>query len=339
MTQEFDFSQTVKMNLFELTNEELHHRLLNRAAEERRLTHQILQLIAEVDQRKLYLPMAQASLFDYLVKLIGYTPASAQRRIAAARMMQQVPELGSKIENGSLKLTQVSQVQQVLRLVRKKDNIQLLPNEKKDLLAKLENKTGAESELILAQEFKLPAQTQFRQKIQKDESVRIELTLSKEQMEIVERAKTLLSHALPGATLAEVIVNLAERYVRTRVGAKSRSKSQTETEAEIDANAEANAEVETKTRTDQGSTSAAEGIQRQRRGFSQQAIPAAVKKDVLGRSQGCEFRDAKTGKVCGSKLFLEVDHVQPRFAGGGNEPFNLRPMCSSHNKFRYTNGC
>ncbi|MBL7669227.1 MAG: HNH endonuclease [Bdellovibrionaceae bacterium] len=230
-----------------------------------------------------------------------------------------------------MKLTQVSQVQQVLRLVRKKDNIQLLPNEKKDLLAKLENKTGAESELILAQEFKLPAQTQFRQKIQKDESVRIELTLSKEQMEIVERAKTLLSHALPGATLAEVIVDLAERYVRTRVGAKSRSKSQTETEAK--------AEVETKTRTDQGSTSAAEGIQRQRRGFSQQAIPAAVKKDVLGRSQGCEFRDAKTGKVCGSKLFLEVDHVQPRFAGGGNEPFNLRPMCSSHNKFRYTNGC
>ncbi|MBL7669226.1 MAG: hypothetical protein JNM39_01960 [Bdellovibrionaceae bacterium] len=44
MTQEFEFSQTVKMNLFELTNEELHHRLLNRAAEERRLTHQILQL-------------------------------------------------------------------------------------------------------------------------------------------------------------------------------------------------------------------------------------------------------------------------------------------------------
>ncbi|MBK7961713.1 MAG: hypothetical protein IPK04_11270 [Bdellovibrionales bacterium] len=47
-------------------------------------------------------------MFDYLVKEIGYTPASAQRRIDAARMMQQVPELGNKIENGTLKLTQVS---------------------------------------------------------------------------------------------------------------------------------------------------------------------------------------------------------------------------------------
>ncbi|MBK7963781.1 MAG: HNH endonuclease [Bdellovibrionales bacterium] len=341
MPQDSDFSQTVKVNLFELTNEELHHRLLNRAADERRLTHQILQLIAEVDQRKLYLPMAQASLFDYLVTLIGYTPASAQRRIDAARMMQQVPEVGSKIENGSLKLSQVSQVQKVLRLVRKTDNLQLLPDEKKDLLAKLENKTGAESELILAQEFKLPPQTQFRQKIQQDESVRIELTLSKEQIEIVERAKALLSHALPGATLAEVIVSLAERYVRTRVGAKSKSKGQTETKmkTEMKTETETNAEAWTKSSIDQGSTSAPEGTERQRRGVSKQAIPAAIKKNVLSRNQGCEFRDAKTGRVCGSKMFLEVDHVQPRFAGGGNEPFNLRPMCSSHNKFRYTAGC
>ncbi|MBK7962045.1 MAG: DUF222 domain-containing protein [Bdellovibrionales bacterium] len=316
MTQDFDLSQTVRRSLFELTNEELHHQLLNRAADERRLTHQILQLIAEVDLRKLYLPMAQASLFDYLVTLIGYTPASAQRRIDAARMMQQVPEVGSKIENGSLKLSQVSQVQKVLRLVRKTDNIQLLSNEKKDLLAKLENKTGVESELILAQEFKLPPQTQFRQKIQRDESVRIELTLSKEQMEVVERAKALLSHALPGATLAEVIVDLAERYVRTRVGAKSRSKSQTVTETE------ANAEVETKTRTDQGSTSAAEGTGCQSREVSQQAIPAAVKKNVLGRSQGCDLGIKRQERFADRDGFLRL--IQPRFAGGGNEPNDCR---------------
>ncbi|MBK7961924.1 MAG: hypothetical protein IPK04_12450 [Bdellovibrionales bacterium] len=45
-------------------------------------------------------------------------------------MMQQVPELGNKIENGTLKLTQVSQVQQVLRLAKKENKTQLLPSEK-----------------------------------------------------------------------------------------------------------------------------------------------------------------------------------------------------------------
>ncbi|MBK7963540.1 MAG: hypothetical protein IPK04_21495 [Bdellovibrionales bacterium] len=106
-----------------LKNEELHCELKNRVAEERKLTHQILQIIIEIDLRKLYLPMACSSLFDYLVREIGYTPASAQRRIDAARMMQQVPELGNKIENGTLKLTQVSQVQQVLRLAKKKTRL------------------------------------------------------------------------------------------------------------------------------------------------------------------------------------------------------------------------
>jgi hypothetical protein len=71
--------------------------------------------------------MACSSLFAYLVTLIGYAPASAQRRIDAARMMQQVTELGKKIEEGRLKLTQVSQAQQAFRLAQKKDKTQILP--------------------------------------------------------------------------------------------------------------------------------------------------------------------------------------------------------------------
>ncbi|MBK7961923.1 MAG: hypothetical protein IPK04_12445 [Bdellovibrionales bacterium] len=51
-----------------LKNEELHCELKNRVAEERKLTHQILQIIVEIDLRKLYLPMACSSLFDYLVR-------------------------------------------------------------------------------------------------------------------------------------------------------------------------------------------------------------------------------------------------------------------------------
>lgn len=57
----------------------------------------------------------------------------------------------------------------------------------------------------------------------------------------MERAKALLSHTLPGATLVESIVSLAERYVKTRVGAKSK------------------ANCKAKTRAHQSSTSAAEG--------------------------------------------------------------------------------
>jgi 5-methylcytosine-specific restriction endonuclease McrA len=328
MTQKFNSSevapapqalQSVCENLSKLKNEELHCELKNRVAEERKLTHQVLQIILEIDLRKLYLPMACSSLFDYLVREIGYTPASAQRRIDAARMMQQVPELGNKIENGTLKLTQVSQVQQVLRLAKKENKTQLLPSEKRDLLERLENKTGPESELILAKEFNLSPQTQFKQKIQKDESVRIELTLSKEQMETLDRAKELLSHALPGATFAEVITSLAQRYVKQRTGVNASVKNHRSPSPSTESN----------------SAAEVKGTQN----ISGKPIPSSVKKIILSPNLGCQFKDSRTGKICGSKHFLQVDHVHPRFAGGGNEPFNLRPMCSSHNKFRYTAGC
>jgi hypothetical protein len=45
--------------------------------------------------------------------------------------------------------------------------------------------------------------------------------MSKEQMEIVEQARALPSHALPGASLTEALVNLAERYVKQRTGLKN----------------------------------------------------------------------------------------------------------------------
>jgi hypothetical protein len=30
------------------------------------------------------------------------------------------------------------------------------------------------------------------------------------------------------------------------------------------------------------------------------------------------------------------NYIQPRFAGGGNEPTNIRGLCSAHNQYRYT---
>jgi hypothetical protein len=216
-------------------------------------------------------------------------------------------------------LTQVSQVQQALRLVQKKYKTQLLPSEKTDLLARLENKSGPESELILAQEFNLPIQTQVKQKIQRDESVRVELTFSKEQMELLNRAGELLSHALPGAALAEVIASLAERYVKQRTGGKSPAKN----------------EYSSALRQKSNSTAEVPGCQK----ISQKPVPSSVKKAILNRNEGCQFKDSKTGRICGSKYFLQADHIRPRFAGGGNEPTNMRPLCSSHNQYRYTAGC
>ena len=62
-------------------------------------------------------------------------------------------------------------------------------------------------------------------------------------------------------------------------------------------------------------------------------IPAKVKSAVWARDDGrCAWRD-KDGTVCGSKDWIEYDHVRP-FARGGrsDDPRNLRLVCRQHNQ-------
>ncbi len=67
---------------------------------------------------------------------------------------------------------------------------------------------------ILAKELDLELQTSDKVRTQKDESVRLEMTFTKEEMELLERAKELLSHVDPNLSWKELVVTLAERLVK-----------------------------------------------------------------------------------------------------------------------------
>ena len=55
-----------------------------------------------------------------------------------------------------------------------------------------------------------------------------------------------------------------------------------------------------------------------------------------GATQGCcSYVDRHTGRRCGSRFFLEIDHIVPVARGGGAEPANLRLRCSAHHRFRH----
>lgn len=45
----------------------------------------------------------------------------------------------------------------------------------------------------------------------------------------------------------------------------------------------------------------------------------------------CTFKDPKTGKVCGSRFQVQVDHITPKALGGDDEAKNLRLLCRQHN--------
>jgi hypothetical protein len=62
-------------------------------------------------------------------------------------------------------------------------------------------------------------------------------------------------------------------------------------------------------------------------------IPRAARRAVLERDGlGCCWVDA-SGKRCGSRAWLELDHHHPSGKGGSSEPENVRLLCRAHNRF------
>ena len=159
---------------------------------ERFTTAEIVEYVREMDRRKLYLDYGHTSLFTFLTKGLGYAPASAQRRIDSARLLDSVPELKQDLESGALNLTQVSMMAHSIRRKKKEEpGIRFSSEDRQELLKKIKNQDTRETEKTLGQELKLEVKVQEKQKIQSDESVRLEITLSKEEMETLNRVKDL----------------------------------------------------------------------------------------------------------------------------------------------------
>jgi hypothetical protein len=77
----------------DLSNEALLRNTHALVAEERKLTTEILWHMHEIQVRRLYAEKGFASLFEYAVQGLGYSEAAAGRRIAAMRLLVDVPEI------------------------------------------------------------------------------------------------------------------------------------------------------------------------------------------------------------------------------------------------------
>ena len=264
------------MNIKTFSNEELTNRLTKLVQTERKITHLTLECINEIELRKVHLKEGYSSLFDFLTRKMGYTPASAQRRVDGARLLRQIPEISESIENGEVHLSQVSLLQKTVREVEKQQNRKVSVSEKKEVLTKILSKNTQQTEIILAQQFNVlvpVATTQIKN--HQDESQSLTIQLTKEEAGLLNQAKKLLSHKTKSLSLKDAILYLAQKQI------------------------------------DQSKTK------------------------LINTKSICNYQDPKTGNKCTATHFLEVDHIQPRWAGGSDEPSNLQVLCSAHNKLRY----
>jgi len=210
-----------------------------------------------------------------------------------------------------------------------------------------------------------------KKKIHRDESVTLTVTLTKEQMALLKEASDLISHSVPDKNWADVIAYLAQKEIdrRTKVTRKSPTKpmgaSAQSKESSVQAKKASKSQAKGSdieqsdlqcsdshnsgsqgdaaalvTRVEQNLDVQVIGVKshsKKAESSSPHRAPISpnLRKEVLNRDKCCQFKDPKTGKICGDTRFPQVDHIQSIWAGGTNDPLNLQQLCAKHNQYKY----
>ena len=318
--------------LNKLSDQALHQKMLVTSQKERDLTAQMISMIEEVARRKYFLDLGFKTLFDYLTEGLRYSSGAAMRRISAARIAREIPEVKERILDGSLSLSNLSQVDQFFRNEQKYSQGLNLEN-KREVLKQIEKKSTREVEKALVALSSVPEQLkEDKIKILTPELTQITFKANAEFMAHLEEVRGLLAHQMPDSTLSEIMAE-AMKIALARLK-KKKFKVVEDQEVPVASECLQATEVFVDLTPVSGdgrenaSNTAGAGNEHSR------YIPASIRREVFRRDQGrCSVVNPRTGKICGSQFKLEIDHFPVPWAMGGHSAVsNLRLACASCNQ-------
>lgn len=310
------------MNYKYLSDINLEETLKNEVIVENKQKTKILHLLAEIERRRMY-SKNYPSLFEYCVKVLKYSAASAQRRIDTMRAMKLIPELEQKIITGELNLSSIAQAQSFFRHEAKAGkNYSLV--ERKEVLGKLENKSSREcvQELIAISPQSIPQEKRRELTLEKTE---LKVVLNKELIKKLDKIKALMSHKNPNMTDQELIEVMA-KLVLEKIDPIEKAKRSVQRKAKSNATLVPPSEV---SQTKEILETSPEGPRPERKRVSPNPryIPSSIKQEVYMRDKGqC------THPNCNSTHYLEYDHITPVALSGKSTVQNLRLLCRAHNQ-------
>jgi hypothetical protein len=114
-------------------------------------THKVLVGIAACERERHFAVLGFGSIYDWLIKRHKFSESAAHRRVQASRLLPLVPE--EKFTRGEVNLTTLTQVATVVRKEEKRTGKKFSTAQKRELVSKIERKTSAQTEQLLATEF------------------------------------------------------------------------------------------------------------------------------------------------------------------------------------------
>ena len=194
------------MDLKNLSDEELTKNLKALVAHERETLTNILHHLIEVERRRLY--CGRKNLFHYAMDFLGYDEPQASKRLAAMRLLQELPALDGPIQNGDLKLTHICIAKSVFQN-EKKNGREFSAGKKLEMFESISGLTVRQAERVAATF--VPEAPPKKDKIRGVAGGnRLEGFASDETLAKLERVKGLMAHTKANPTLDEVLSELCD---------------------------------------------------------------------------------------------------------------------------------
>jgi 5-methylcytosine-specific restriction endonuclease McrA len=321
-----------RYSLSHLSDESLLRGLIALVAQDRITTAEMLAHIAEVDERRLYVPAGYPSMYLYCVQELRLSEDAAAKRIQAARVARRFPLIFAALAQGRLHLTAVGLLAP-----------HLVEETAAELLAAAAGRTKLEIERLLAERFPKsdlltwvaampaagPAEANEHAPAHVDDpqvvansgvdgpqlapervalrahvtplssrSYALQATIDPETQDYLRRAQELLGHS--SGDVAQVLKlalkELVARLEKQKFAATDRPR-----------------------------------VPRPTTATNPRSIPAHIRRAVWKRDQGqCTF-ESERGRRCPARTGLQFDHVH-EVARGETLASNLRLLCHAHNQ-------
>ena len=330
------------MNLKSLSDDILESRLKALSQRDLAIAAELIAHIHEFMIRKLYLKKGRTSIFAYLTEDLGYPRATAQNRIDAAYLLQDIPEVKSDLAAGKINLGQITIMASGLRQMAKENpNQKASITQKRELFEKVKQIKGEhEVKRLVAQELAITPKPIERTRVHADGSVTLEVTLSKEQYEDLLRVRDLQSHKNHNASLGETI-GLAVNFYREKKDPTLLKTKLVAPALDVKISSNSNHAVNNSNHAITNTSSTLRSLKPSLLRTSKIAktprkyISKHVIRAIHKRDQTCQWVHPQTGVRCGSSYQMQVDHVQGLADGGGNEIQNLTLLCGIHNRLKF----
>ncbi len=299
-----------------LSDEDLVSRIASLCLDGRRLVARLIAHLIEVEDRGLDKKSACGSMWEFCTERLKMSEGETSRRLNAARLVRRFPSVLGRIERGEVHLSALRQlgpyldeenVDAVLDEAKGRTRRQLdemiarrfprpnAPTVEMPVVASMKTATADATPLPLSRN--APACAARIEPLSAT-GVLVQMTMTAEGYADLKRAKELLGHCIPDGDTVKVI----ERALRTLVEDLERDR---------------------RAKTSRPQASA--------RPSKPGHIPAATRREVFARDgEQCTYVDSE-GHRCQCRTRLELDHIQPRALGGGDDASNLRVACRAHN--------